>query len=128
MPCKLYEERQNASSGEGMDLFWETYELDLGKSKVKKDDITKKKGEYKSKSYKKDEEEDMNEQLCCLQILKFSAGKVNLGMGKLILLRFPKQLEGLDGCIMSPRKTRSIVEIDFSMLLYGVIKRYSCLW
>lgn len=89
LACKLYEERHNASSGEGMELLWETYELDSGKSKVKRDNATKKKkkGESKSKSYKKDEEdeeeeEDMNEQLCSLRVLKFSAGKINLGMGR----------------------------------------------
>ncbi|XP_055811757.1 uncharacterized protein LOC129881654 [Solanum dulcamara] len=101
LACKLYEERHNASSGEGMDLLWETYEIDSGKSKVKRDNTTKKKkkGESKSKSYKKDEEveeeeEDMKEQLCCLQALKFSAGKINLGMGRPNLVKISKAIRG----------------------------------
>ncbi|PHT58440.1 hypothetical protein CQW23_00803 [Capsicum baccatum] len=105
LACKLYEERNNASdsSGEGMDLLWETYELDSGKSKVERDNSTtkktKKKGE--SKSYKKDEEEDddddeedINEQLCCLQALKFSARKMNLGMGRPNLVKISKAIRG----------------------------------
>lgn len=108
LACKLYEERHNASSDEGMDLLWETYELDSGKSKLKRDDTTnnkkkKKKEQYKSKSYKKyeedeveeEEEEDVNEQqLCCLQALKFSAGKINLGMGKPNLVKITKAIKG----------------------------------
>lgn len=97
LACKLYEERHNASdsSGEGMDLLWETYELDSGKSKVKRDNSTKKKMKKKgeSKSYKKDEE-DMNEQLCCLQAIKFSAGKMNLGMGRPNLVKISKAIRG----------------------------------
>ncbi|MCD7456083.1 hypothetical protein HAX54_030610 [Datura stramonium] len=98
LACKLYEERHNAS-GEGMDLLWETYELDSGKSKVKRDKNTKKKMKKKkggeSKSYKKDEEEeDMNEPLCCLQALKFSAGKMNLGMGRPNLVKISKAIRG----------------------------------
>ncbi|KAM3264109.1 hypothetical protein P3L10_001103 [Capsicum annuum] len=103
LACKLYEERNNPSdsSGEGMDLLWETYELDSGKSKVKRDNSTtkktKKKGE--SKSYKKDEEdddyeEDINEQLCCLQALKFSARKMNIGMGRPNLVKISKAIRG----------------------------------
>ncbi|XP_006340010.1 uncharacterized protein [Solanum tuberosum] len=111
LACKLYEERHNSSSDEGMDLLWETYELDSGKSKLKRDNTTKKKkkgestskSKSKSKSYKKyeedkgeeEEEEDMNEQqLCCLQALKFSAGKINLGMGKPNLVKISKAIKG----------------------------------
>lgn len=102
LACKLYEERHNAndsSSGEGMDLLWETYELDSTKSKVKRDNNNKKKMKKKSgelKSYKKDEEdeEEMNGQLCCLQALKFSAGKMNLGMGRPNLVKISKAIKG----------------------------------
>ncbi|KAK4365607.1 hypothetical protein RND71_013487 [Anisodus tanguticus] len=98
LACKLYEERHNASSGEGMDLLWETYELDSsGKSKVKRDNNTKKKNMKKkgeSKRYEEDDEEDMNEQLCCLQALKFSAGKMNLGMGRPNLVKISKAIKG----------------------------------
>ncbi|XP_009791763.1 uncharacterized protein LOC107823038 [Nicotiana tabacum] len=102
LACKLYEERHNAndsSSGEGMDLLWETYELDSAKSKVKRDNNNKKKMKKKSgelKSYKNDEEEEeeMNGQLCCLQALKFSAGKMNLGMGRPNLVKISKAIKG----------------------------------
>ncbi|KAJ8558265.1 hypothetical protein K7X08_005031 [Anisodus acutangulus] len=101
LACKLYEERHNASCGEGMDLLWETYELDSsGKSRVmKRDNNTKKKnmkkkGESKRYEEEDDDEEDMNEQLCCLQALKFSAGKMNLGMGRPNLVKFSKAIRG----------------------------------
>ncbi|XP_060182113.1 uncharacterized protein LOC132611751 [Lycium barbarum] len=60
LACKLYEERHNASTGEGMDLLWETYELDSSKSKA----------------------------------LKFSAGKMNLGMGRPNLVKISKAIKG----------------------------------
>ncbi|XP_019262736.1 PREDICTED: uncharacterized protein LOC109240537 [Nicotiana attenuata] len=99
LACKLYEERHNASDssgGEGMDLLWETYELDSAKSKVKRDNVNKKKKSGELKSYKKDEEEEeeMNGQLCCLQALKFSAGKMNLGMGRPNLVKISKAIKG----------------------------------
>nr|GMD28025.1 uncharacterized protein LOC109182633 [Ipomoea batatas] len=63
LACKLYEERNTRDgSGEGMDLLWETYEMDAIKSKA----------------------------------LKFSAGKVNLGMGigKPNLMKISKAIKG----------------------------------
>ncbi|XP_059310931.1 uncharacterized protein LOC132062364 [Lycium ferocissimum] len=99
LACKLYEERHNASTGEGMDLLWETYELDSSKSKVKRDINAKKKKKGESKRFNKkdieeEDEEDMNEQLCCLQALKFSAGKMNLGMGRPNLVKISKAIKG----------------------------------
>ncbi|WMV46883.1 hypothetical protein MTR67_040268 [Solanum verrucosum] len=95
LACKLYEERHNASSDEGMDLLWETYELDSGKSKLKRDNTTKKKKKKYEEDEGEEEEEDMNEQqLCCLHALKFSAGKINLGMGKPNLVKISKAIKG----------------------------------
>ncbi|XP_031121901.1 uncharacterized protein LOC116024991 [Ipomoea triloba] len=99
LACKLYEERNTRDgSGEGMDLLWETYEMDAMKSKVESKKKTKKR--WESKRYNKvdseDEEEEVNDQLCCLQALKFSAGKVNLGMGigKPNLMKISKAIKG----------------------------------
>ncbi|RVW14778.1 hypothetical protein CK203_091023 [Vitis vinifera] len=79
LACKLFEERNNADGGEGMDLLWETYETDS--SKWEEDE--------------EEEEEGMDRQLCCLQALKFSAGKMNLGMGRPNLVKFTKALKGI---------------------------------
>nr|GMD27005.1 uncharacterized protein LOC109182633 [Ipomoea batatas]GME21043.1 uncharacterized protein LOC109182633 [Ipomoea batatas] len=99
LACKLYEERNTRDgSGEGMDLLWETYEMDAIKSKVDSKKKTKKRWESKrySKVDSEDEEEEVNDQLCCLQALKFSAGKVNLGMGigKPNLMKISKAIKG----------------------------------
>ncbi|KAK4338676.1 hypothetical protein RND71_043163 [Anisodus tanguticus] len=87
--CKFYEEKQNASdsSGEGMDLLWEKYEMDS----IKHNSNTKK----KMKSYVKEAQINVHiEQLCCLQALKLSAGKKNLGMGRANLVRISKAIKG----------------------------------
>jgi hypothetical protein len=92
LACKLFEERHNVEGGgggEGMDMLWETYETESNKGKG---------GSNRKKSDEddddEDEEEDMDEQLCCLQALKFSAGKMNLGMGKPNLVKISKTLKG----------------------------------
>lgn len=104
LACKLYEERNSTDgSGEGMDLLWETYEMDAIKSKAKQDELKKKKKtkkRWESKRYIKDDSDDeedeaeVSDQLCCLQALKFSAGKVNLGMGKPNLMKISKAIKG----------------------------------
>ncbi|CAK7349392.1 unnamed protein product [Dovyalis caffra] len=96
LACKLFEERHNVNGGEGMDMLWETYETDSikvkGKSKTKK-------GKKGSIEYYDDEEEleeeESDRQLCCLQALKFSAGKMNLGMGRPNLVKISKALKGI---------------------------------
>ncbi|KDO65981.1 hypothetical protein CISIN_1g040657mg [Citrus sinensis] len=107
LACKLFEERHNnvdQGSCEGMDMLWETYEADhestkqqqrqqlLAKSKTKK-------GKKWRSKYDDDEEEDEEEiddgQLCCLQALKFSAGKMNLGMGRPNLVKISKAFKGI---------------------------------
>lgn len=99
LACKLFEERHNADGIEGMDMLWETYETES--NKVLKKSNTKKGKNYKGEvvEYSEDEEEEeddeMEGKLCCLQALKFSTGKMNLGMGRPNLLKFSKALKGL---------------------------------
>lgn len=90
LACKLFEERHNAS--EGMDMLWETYEAESNKGNTKKG----KKGEVESTEEEEDEEEEMEGKLCCLQALKFSTGKMNLGMGRPSnLLKLSKAFKGI---------------------------------
>ncbi|KAK8711727.1 hypothetical protein V6N13_146994 [Hibiscus sabdariffa] len=106
LACKLFEERHSHNvdgGGEGMDLLWETYETDSD-SKVQTKSGSKKgkkgggntNGYYiDNDNYEEDEYEDeSNGQLCCLQALKFSAGKMNLGMGRPNLVKISKALKG----------------------------------
>ncbi|OMP05678.1 hypothetical protein COLO4_08651 [Corchorus olitorius] len=104
LACKLFEERHNVDhhGGEGMDLLWETYETDHSNSnKVQLKNSSSKKGKKGGMSneyYDVDEdeyEEESDGQLCCLQALKFSAGKMNLGMGRPNLLKISKALKGI---------------------------------
>ena len=94
LACKLFEERHNADGSEGMDMLWETYETES--NKVLKKSNTKK-GKKAEVEYSEDEEEeeDMEGKLCCLQALKFSAGKMSLGMGRPNLVKFSKALKGI---------------------------------
>ncbi|CAN4113746.1 unnamed protein product [Withania somnifera] len=100
LACKLFEERHNDShsNSEGMDMLWEKYEMDTTKNKAKKDlKKMKKKGELKGYEKERDEDEqemDDDQQLCCLQALKFSAGKMNLGMGRPNLVKISKAFKG----------------------------------
>ncbi|KAM7501594.1 hypothetical protein LguiB_000498 [Lonicera macranthoides] len=102
LACKLFEERHNVGGDEGMDSLWETYEVDSSKEKQKRD--TKKKNSKKmgaeflednESEFDYEEDEERNVQLCCLQALKFSAGKMNLGMGRPNLVKFSKALKGI---------------------------------
>ncbi|XP_050204565.1 uncharacterized protein LOC126654671 [Mercurialis annua] len=94
LACKLFEERHNGDGSEGMDMLWETYESDAikvqRKSKSKKGSI-----EYcDDDDEEDDDDEPSNGQLCCLQALKFSTRKMNLGMGKPNLVKISKALKG----------------------------------
>ncbi|PRQ25468.1 hypothetical protein RchiOBHm_Chr6g0284001 [Rosa chinensis] len=110
LACKLFEERhQNVDGGgEGMDMLWETYD-ETESGKVLQGIKTKSKKQGKKTNGNKvdhneaddddDEEEEDEEldngQLCCLQALKFSAGKMNLGhMGRPNLVKITKALKG----------------------------------
>ncbi|XP_022889097.1 uncharacterized protein LOC111404536 [Olea europaea var. sylvestris] len=101
LACKLFEERRNVDGSEGMDSLWETYEMDSDKSKLKND--AKKKINIKSKNKKSvidvqenENEEEIDGKLCCLQALKFSAGKMNLGIGRPNVVRnISKAIKGI---------------------------------
>ncbi|GAB4830268.1 hypothetical protein Ancab_019908 [Ancistrocladus abbreviatus] len=101
LACKLFEERHNVDTdgGEGMDLLWEAYEKESSSNKTKKKEKTKKGKEVKvGKNGRVEEEEDEevdDGQLCCLQALKFSAGKMNLGMGRPNLVKISKAFKGI---------------------------------
>ncbi|KAK4440493.1 hypothetical protein Salat_0384200 [Sesamum alatum] len=98
LACKLFEERHNVDGGDGMDSLWEAYELD-SKNKAMNDDIiidkkkNKNKKEEITEMYGEEEEVD-GQQLCCLQALKLSAGKMNLGMGRPNLVKITKAIKG----------------------------------
>ncbi|KAL3615954.1 hypothetical protein CASFOL_040248 [Castilleja foliolosa] len=96
LACKLFEERHNVDGSEGMDSLWEAYETDSNKSKCEI-------GEKKNRGKKTRETEFSEElcgdevvdgQLCCLNAIKFSAGKVNLGMGKPNIVKISKAIKG----------------------------------
>lgn len=92
LACKLFEERHNVDGGgggEGMDMLWETYETEASKDQRKG-----KKSNDDDDDDDEDDEDGMDEQLCCLQALKFSAGKMNLGMGRPNLVKISKTLKG----------------------------------
>lgn len=97
---KLLEERRSdkVEGDEGMDLLWETYEIE---SKLKSNSKKGKKGgnegydmdryEYE---YRYGYEEESVPQLCCLHALKFSARKMNLGMARSNIVKISKALKG----------------------------------
>ncbi|XP_004292357.1 PREDICTED: uncharacterized protein LOC101302725 [Fragaria vesca subsp. vesca] len=110
LACKLFEERHHNvdGGGEGMDMLWETYdETESGKALQGIKSKSKKQGkkingnkidhnEVDGDDGEEEEDEELdNGQLCCLQALKFSAGKMNLGhMGRPNLVKITKALKG----------------------------------
>ncbi|KAJ9543533.1 hypothetical protein OSB04_023240 [Centaurea solstitialis] len=100
LACKLFEERHNSRGGEeGMDSLWEAYEIDNSKKNRKDAMVIGNDGgiEYDEDDGDEDEDEDeemSNGGLCCLQALKLSTGKMNLGMKKPNLLKISKALKG----------------------------------
>ncbi|CAN8258229.1 unnamed protein product [Cochlearia groenlandica] len=115
LACKLFEERHNADVGQGMDQLWETYETETEKKqtederKKKEKKTTKSMMMMKTKSIDKkkkkkkeevvvEEEEDEDgidqQQLCCLQALKFSTGKRHLGISRPNLVKLTKAFKG----------------------------------
>ncbi|CAH8261786.1 unnamed protein product [Arabidopsis lyrata] len=107
LACKLFEERHNADVGQGMDQLWETYETQTEKkhqTEEEKKKLKKKtKSMLKTKSIEKEvivEEEDHDDgidhqQLCCLQALKFSTGKMHMGIARPNLLKLSKAFKGI---------------------------------
>ncbi|XP_020598559.1 uncharacterized protein LOC110038131 isoform X2 [Phalaenopsis equestris] len=100
MTYKLCEERKAVEGAEDMDLLWEAYEADSDKTeKQRKEKVTKKAVKEKVEEEEEEEEEDAEEglsgQLCCLQALKLSAGKMNLGVGRPSLMKISMALKGI---------------------------------
>ncbi|CAL9131935.1 unnamed protein product, partial [Musa textilis] len=104
LACKLYEERMTymlckerkvAEGGEEMDLLWEAYEDNASESDTKKKEKKARRVELEEEEEEEEEEEATTGQLCCLQALKLSAGKMNLGMGKRNLMKISKVLKGM---------------------------------
>ncbi|GAV70731.1 hypothetical protein CFOL_v3_14229 [Cephalotus follicularis] len=97
LACKLFEERHNVGGGEGMDMLWETYETDSRKMQSKRYSQKNKKSSNEScdDDYDDNEEEIDNGQLCCLQALKFSSGKMHLGIRRPNLVKITKALKGI---------------------------------
>ncbi|CAA7045834.1 unnamed protein product [Microthlaspi erraticum] len=110
LACKLFEERHNADVGQGMDHLWETYETETEKKqteeekkkkekKIKKSMIMKTKSIEKKEVVVEEEEEDEDgidqQQLCCLQALKFSTGKMHMGIARPNLLKLSKAFKGI---------------------------------
>lgn len=95
LACKLFEERHNAAAagggggGEAMDSLWEAYEVDSEKLNKRRSEKVK-----RGKNVEREWEED-GAQLCCLQALKLSAGKMNLGVGKPNLVKISKAIKGI---------------------------------
>ncbi|KAL5997175.1 hypothetical protein ACLOJK_008103 [Asimina triloba] len=106
LACKLYEERQMVDGIEGMDLLWEVHEVDSGKFKVKnKEEKKKEKKRNLAAQHKEEEEdEDIDAQLCCLQALRFSTAKMNLGMGRINSMRISKAFKGMGLFMRRERK------------------------
>ncbi|KAK4749075.1 hypothetical protein SAY87_026524 [Trapa incisa] len=126
LACKLLEDRHGGSDSrisngerdeEGMDLLWETYEKnenptyipqpDHDKNAVKGRKKTELQEEKEQEEDNDNDEEDMSrQQLCCLQALKTSAGKVNLGMmRRLNMAKISRALRGI-GWLHHMKKTR----------------------
>lgn len=110
LACKLYEERQSVDGTEGMDQLWEVYEVDSGKAKAKvknkKEKMVKKEDvkHYEDEEDEDEEDEERDSQLCCLQALRFSTGKMNLGMGRLNSMRITKAFKGMGLFVRKDRK------------------------
>lgn len=98
LACKLFEERHNVGGGEGMDSLWEAYEMEdfvVSRSQVGRRKKERKKREKIVEREWDEEDEEIGGQLCCLQALKLSAGKMILGVGKPNLVKISKAIKGI---------------------------------
>ncbi|PKA59647.1 hypothetical protein AXF42_Ash020248 [Apostasia shenzhenica] len=109
LACKLYEERMTAElceerkavdGAEEMDLLWEAYEVHAAKSKGREKwgrkpaAVEEQEELEEAEDEDEEDEEEALEKLCCLQALRLSAGKMNLGMGRPSLMKISKALKG----------------------------------
>ncbi|KAG6422278.1 hypothetical protein SASPL_118844 [Salvia splendens] len=87
---KLFEERHSSNGGggggEGMDSLWEAYEMEADKASTRR-----------GRREKEEEEDDEigGGEVCCLQALKMSAGKMSLGVGRPKLVKISKAIKGI---------------------------------
>ncbi|KAJ0971871.1 hypothetical protein J5N97_019830 [Dioscorea zingiberensis] len=100
MTFKLYEERKVVDGCEEMDLLWEAYEADSSKSdKSKHKDVKGKKivskEDEQEDDYDDSDDEESVAHFCCLQALKLSTGKMNLGMRRPNLVKFSNAMKGM---------------------------------
>ncbi|KAL1557497.1 hypothetical protein AAHA92_08066 [Salvia divinorum] len=103
---KLFEERHSSGGGgggEGMDSLWEAHEMDSNKSGGGR----REKGRRGRADVEEREEEDDGIQLCCLQALKMSAGKMNLGVGRPNLVKISKAIKGIGWLHKSSKKVHN---------------------
>lgn len=119
MTYKLCEERKVVDGAEEMDLLWEAYEVDADRTeKQGKEKDTKKAVKVKMEE-EEEGEEDEDEggtlgQPCCLQALKLSAGKMNLGMGRPSLVKISMALKGMAVFHRAGRRRKITSEVKFS--------------
>lgn len=93
MTSKFCEERKVAEGCYEMDLLWEAYEFDA--LKIDKNDCKMKKKEENNIVIEEEHDEDGAAEVCCLQALRLSAGKMNLGVGRSNLIKISKALTGV---------------------------------
>ncbi|KAJ6831577.1 uncharacterized protein M6B38_307780 [Iris pallida] len=108
LACKLYEERMTfklcedrtvVDGAEEMDLLWEAYEVDATEN-------TKKQTHRLEEEEDGDEEEEESVNLCCLQALRLSTGKMNLGVRRPNLEKFSRAFKGIGLFRGSGRRSR----------------------
>lgn len=121
LACKLYEERRSWEGGEGMDVLWEIHEADCAKASMNMVKSSKAKSENKTKSssskrfnllarkphkdeereekddgeVEEEEEESMKGTVCCLQALRLTTGKMNMGIRSSNLRKLSKAFKGM---------------------------------
>ncbi|KAG0487634.1 hypothetical protein HPP92_009729 [Vanilla planifolia] len=116
LACKLYEERMTyrlcdetkvVEGAVEMDLLWEAYEIDAHKKEK-----GRRKAEDANKPLKKEvlveeeEDEEASGQLCCLQALRLSTGKMNIGMARPSLVKISMAFKGIASFRRTGRKSK----------------------
>uniref|UniRef100_A0A7N0U8T4 Uncharacterized protein n=1 Tax=Kalanchoe fedtschenkoi TaxID=63787 RepID=A0A7N0U8T4_KALFE len=122
LACKLFEERHSAGE-DGMDMLWEAHEAAESPGDRKADHAPRRavsrrrtmESDHFSVYDEEDEEEDEEvaggEKMCCLQALKMSSGKVNLGIGRKNMVKLSRALRGL-GWLHKVSKSKSVKNVS----------------
>lgn len=95
LACKLLEERRVQDGESGMDMLWETYEEAVTLADHKAADQLSSTAEEDQRSRDEDDDEVASTRMCCLQVIRMSSGRVNMGMGRKSAMLFSKALRGL---------------------------------